>query len=167
MSAGTQISVEEYLRTSWPDGDREYVDGEIVERNVGEIEHADLQGRLYLYLMTHYRGIWAAPEVRVQVKADRFRIPDVVVVVGGRPKGRIITVPPLLAIEVLSPADSAGDIQERIDDYLDFGVGYVWVVNPRTRRGYVYTRDGASPGTGVLRIADPLIEVPLAELFEK
>ena len=37
--ATTLVSVEEYLRTSYPDGDCEYVDGEIVERNVGEIDH--------------------------------------------------------------------------------------------------------------------------------
>ena len=47
----TLVSVEEYLGTSYPDGDREYVDGEIVERNLGEIDHADLQSRIVVYLL--------------------------------------------------------------------------------------------------------------------
>jgi Uma2 family endonuclease len=59
------------------------------------------------------------------------------------------------------------DMQERIDDYLNFGVSYVWVVNPRNRRGYVYTREGMKEATdGVLRTAGPEIEVSLARLFE-
>src|SRR5271166_821602 len=35
------VSVDRYLCTSYPDGDREYVDGEIVERNGGEIDLGD------------------------------------------------------------------------------------------------------------------------------
>ena len=43
MDVTTLVSVEEYLRTSYPDADREYIDGRIVERNVGEVDHSDLQ----------------------------------------------------------------------------------------------------------------------------
>jgi hypothetical protein len=39
-------SVEEYLNTSYPDGDREYVDGHIVERNLGEKPHSKVQGEV-------------------------------------------------------------------------------------------------------------------------
>jgi Uma2 family endonuclease len=60
------------------------------------------------------------------------------------------------------------DMQDRIDDYLNFGASYVWVVNPRNRRGYVYTREGMKESTdGVLRTAGPVIEVSLAPLFEE
>jgi len=54
--AALLVSVEEYLNTSYPDGDREYVDGQIVERNVGEIDHAGLQTRIMIYPATHYPG---------------------------------------------------------------------------------------------------------------
>jgi Uma2 family endonuclease len=33
-------------------------------------------------------------------------------------------------------------MQERIDDYLSFGVRYVWLIKPRTRQAYVYTSAG-------------------------
>ena len=57
------------------------------------------------------------------------------------------------------------DMQERIDDYLSFGVENVWVVHPRTRRGFLYTAEGIREAKdGVLRSANPDIEVPLAEL---
>jgi len=34
-------------------------------------------------------------------------------------------------------------IQQRIDDYLNFGVAYVWVINPRSRRAWAYSKDGS------------------------
>ncbi|MGC9946260.1 MAG: Uma2 family endonuclease [Bryobacteraceae bacterium] len=164
--ATTLVAVEEYLSTSYADGDREYVDGQVVERNVGEIEHASLQSRIYLYLAVHYPEFWSAVEVRVQVKAERFRVPDVTLVAGPQPAGRIVVEPPHLSVEVLSPDDRAGDVQEKIDDYLAFGIPYVWVVNPRTRRGYIHTVEASREAKdGVLRTADPRIELPLDELF--
>ena len=160
------LSVEDYLNTSFEDGDREYVDGRIVERNGGEIEHSDLQGAIVTYLRTHYRGFWVGPEVRVQVKPTRFRVPDISIVAGGKPKGRIVVTPPLAVIEILSREDRAEDLQEKIDDYLAFGVKYVWVVNPRTRRGYVYTSGSAREAKdGVLRTEGSEIEIPLSEMF--
>ena len=168
MATATLVSVEEYLRTSYPDGDREYVDGEIVERNVGEIDHASLQTRIVFYLLSHYPQFWAAVAVRVQVKSSRFRVPDVTLVAGPRPAGKIVTAPPHLVVEVLSPDDRAGAVQEKIDDYLAFGIPYVWVVNPRTGRGYVHTTEAAREAKdGILRTADPATELPLYELLGK
>jgi Uma2 family endonuclease len=166
--ATTLVSVEEYLRTSYPDGDCEYVDGEIVERNVGEIDHGSLQTRIAFYLLAHYPQFWAAVEIRLQVKSTRFRVPDVTLVAGPRPAGRIITTPPYLVVEVLSPEDRAGAVQEKIDDYLAFGIPYVWVVNPCTGRGYVHTAEAAREARdGILRTGDPAIELPLHELIGK
>jgi len=162
MGASTLISVEEYLRTSFSDGDREYVDGRVEERNVGEIDHGDAQGKIYLFICNHYKNVWAGVEIRVQVRPTRFRVPDVTVVAGSKPKGRIITAPPHLVIEVLSPDDRADELQEKIDDYLAFGIPFIWVVNPRTGRGYVYASAGMQEAKdGVLRAANPDIEVPL------
>jgi Uma2 family endonuclease len=164
--ASTLVSVEEYLRTSYAVGDCEYVDGEIVERNVGEIDHGDLQSRILVYLATHYPKFWAAAAVRTQVKSKRIRVPDVVLVAGPRPAGKIIKAPPHLAVEVLSPDDRAAAMQEKIDDYLAFGIPYVWVVNPGTRRGYIYTVEGAREAKdSILRTAGPAIELPLGGLF--
>jgi Uma2 family endonuclease len=136
-----------------------------VERNLGEIDHGDLQPAIVAYLRSKYTGMWSAVEVRVQVRATRFRVPDVVIVQGPRPRGRIITTVPHLVIEVLSPDDRAGDVQEKIDDYLAFGVPCIWVIDPRTRRGYMYTSEGMREAKdGLMRTQE--IVVPLAELFD-
>jgi len=165
MDVSTLVSVEEYLRTSYSDGDREYIEGKVVERNMGTTDHAHWQSRILFYLMSNYRAIWSAVEVRVQVKTTRFRVPDVACVLGSQPQSSVLTDPPVLVIEVLSPDDRAEDVQDKVDDYLSFGIPCVWVVNPRTRRGFMYTTDGMREAKdGVLRTADPEIALPLAEI---
>ena len=165
MPAKTAVSVDEYLQTSYrPDCD--YLEGELLERNVGEWDHARLQMLLSHYLCSREKqwGILVVPEQRVQVKARRFRVPDITVLLDP-PAGPIITEPPFLCVEILSPRDSMQQMEQRIDDYLAFGVRYVWVVDPRTRRAFVHTAEGAREAKdGVLRTESPEIRVPLADL---
>jgi len=167
MGTATSISVDEYLSTSYEDGDREYVDGEILERNLGEFDHSDLQTAAAAYFRTRYKGtVWAGVELRVEVRKARFRVPDVTVILGARPAGRVATEPPFIVIEVLSPEDRASRVQERISDYLDFGIANVWVIDPMTRTAVAYTSTGVvTVAEGSLRTSSPEIELPLSELF--
>jgi len=167
MPTGTLVSVQEYLSTSY-DPDRDYVDGEVLERHVGEQDHSRLQGVLYAYLFNREKqwGIYVFPEQRVQVSRTRFRIPDICAIAGSRPVEQIFTHPPFVCIEILSPEDTMTRMQERIDDYLKFGVQHVWVLDPRTKRAWDYTTAGMREARdGVLRTADPETAAPLAEIF--
>ena len=110
-------------------------------------------------------GIIVLPEQRVQVKTARFRVPDITVIAGPLPATPILLQPPFLCIEILSRGDSMYDVQERIDDYLAFGVQNVWVINPRTRRAFEYTSDSIREvKDGVLRTQNPDIELPLSAM---
>ena len=161
-----KVPLDEYLETAYrPDCD--YLDGDLLERNVGEWDHSRLQTLLSRYLSNRERQweIIVVTEQRVQVKPTRFRVPDILVLTGSRPQGGIVDTPPFLCIEILSPSDRMAEMQERIDDYLTFGVKYVWVANPAARRAFIY-----APGSiqevkdSVLRTSDPDIVVPLSEL---
>jgi Uma2 family endonuclease len=167
MKAPVLVPVEEYLSTSYrPDCD--YVDGEVLERNTGERDHSELQREFIVYLGTRAKlwGIHVFPEQRVQVAATRFRIPDVCVIVGKEPQEQIFREPPFICIEILSRDDRRMRIEDRIADYLKFGVPYVWVINPVSRRVWTYSTEGIKEVTdGVLRTENPSIEVPLAEIF--
>lgn len=167
MSTTALVSVEEYLRTTYhPDCD--YVDGEVIERNLGEQEHSDLQSELVTYFRNRRRALktQAFVEQRVQVSKTRYRVPDVCVYVGEKPRDRIFLTPPFICIEVLSPEDRLARIQQRVDDYLKFGVSYVWVIDPVTRRVWAYTTDGSREiKATVLRTENPPLIVDLAEIF--
>ena len=46
--------------------------------------------------------------------------------------------PPRLAVEVLSPTDSVGDMNERIQDQLNLGTPLVWLFDSESRKVTVY-----------------------------
>jgi Uma2 family endonuclease len=111
------ISVEEYLHTSYhPDCD--YVDGEVLVRNLGEYDHARLQSVIAVHFENNYwsKGFIAVVEQRVQVAPTRFRVPDVCVTFAEKPMEQIFRKPPLLVIEILSPEDRVSTSQDKIDD---------------------------------------------------
>jgi Uma2 family endonuclease len=167
MKATMLVPVEEYLRTTYRP-DRDYVDGEVLERNLGERDHSKLQREFILYLGTRAKqlGIHVFPEQRVQVSTQRFRIPDICVVLGQEPEDQIFHEPPFICIEILSKDDTVRSIQKRIDDYLKFGVPNVWVIDPADRRAWTYSLDGnREVRDGVLRTENPSIEVSLTEVF--
>jgi Uma2 family endonuclease len=166
MAAGTLISVAEYLSTSYRP-DRDYVDGVLLERNMGEKDHSRVQGLLVGFLISRRRewNIHVFPEQRVQIKPNRFRVPDVCVVAGVEPDEQIFTTPPLVCIEILSKDDRWSQMQEKIDDYLSFGVRHVWVIDPRSRKAYEFTAAGMHE-VRELHAQNPEIVVPLQALFE-
>jgi Uma2 family endonuclease len=133
-------TVREYLRTSWSP-DREFVDGRIEERNLGEKEHSILQRFLTILFGTRRDewGVEVFPELRTQTKARNFRVPDVLVVRAGEKFDRYITQPPLIAIEILSPEDTLRAMQEKAAEYRLFGVENIWIIDPEPRIAYRYT----------------------------
>ena len=161
------VSVREYLATSYrPDCD--YVDGRIEERNVGEYDHGFLQTLLAHLFMNHREewGVRPLTDVRMQVSSRHFRVPDLVVLRQGVPKEPVLTHPPLLVIEILSPEDRLGRFQDRIDDYLGFGIENIWIIDPERRTAHRATRTGLHiVETAELTVPETPIRVVLSELF--
>lgn len=161
------VSVREYLSTSYrPDCD--YVDGRIEERNVGEYDHGFLQ-TLLAVLFTNNRDTWnvrAVTDVRTQVNRTRYRVPDLSVLRSDAPKEQIITHPPLIVIEILSPEDRLSRFQDRIDDYLAFGIEHIWIIDPGRRSAWTVTKAGLQiVQNGELTVPETPIRVVLGELF--
>jgi Uma2 family endonuclease len=72
-----------------------------------------------------------------------YRIADVAVFVGSFPAGKEYpTDPPVLAAEVVSEDDRHVEIQEKLAEYHAWGVRHVWLVDPWTRKLFVYDSGG-------------------------
>jgi Uma2 family endonuclease len=166
MAAGTLVSVEEYLRTSYrPDCD--YVDGEVLGRNLGERKHSRAQREILYFLRDRYSHLRERiyPEQRVQISATRFRIPDICVTAEGAPDEEIITFPPALCIEILSPEDTLSKTVERVKDFFHLGVPTCWIIDPVSCIGWAAIPGRLEEATdGILRADD--IEMPLADVLE-
>lgn len=165
--ATTVVPLSEYLETTYRP-DRDWIDGEVRERNMGEQPHAAVQGFLtYLFRSNAERwGVRAFPEQRVQTSQEHYRIADLCVVRRGIGEEPIVRTPPLLCVEILSRDDSMSDMRERADDYLLMGVGAVWIIDPRRRRAYFSTSEGLTmPAGEVLVVEGTKIEVPVSAIF--
>jgi Uma2 family endonuclease len=168
MSVSYAVSLEEYLHTTYrPDCD--WIDGELRERNLGQFDHAWLQTALVVMLALRSRdwGVIALVEQRLRVTPTRYRIPDVVVLPANYDRSQIVTVPPLLCIEILSPDDRLSEVMERSEDYLAMGTPEVWIFDPAKKTAYVKSSNGLheSAPNAVLRCG--AIEISLPELFKE
>src|SRR5438046_7420725 len=120
MASGTMVTLTEYLNTSY-EPECEYLDGELVELNVGKKRHARLQTALgaYFYNRRQAWGIDVLTEQRVRVRERRYRVPDLCVTLGRDESEEILTSPPLIWIEILSPEDRPILVKTKVRDVLD------------------------------------------------
>ena len=167
MATTTQptVSVEQYQATTYhPDCD--YVDGVLEERNLGEPEHAEVQGALVEWFRNHGRewNIRALPEARIQITSTRFRVADVGVYRRDTPVKQLRGERPLAVIEVVSPEDRISRYEQRIDDYRKIGISCIWVVDPQTRRGYDCS-SGSFIETNSFAVESSSIRVDLSTIF--
>lgn len=149
------ITVEEYLQTVYRP-DRDYVDGEVCERNMGEKPHAHLQFSIGFLLRPFAKELHALvlTEQRFQINSSRFRIPDVMLSPINPAEPIIVRSAPLLCVEILSSEDRWRRIEERILDYAAAGVRTSWVIDPWRRTAHI------ADGTGQLREERETLTVP-------
>ena len=175
------MTLEEYARLDEPDERyvSELVRGVVVhEPRPGDV-HGSVQARLTAALVA-----WAKTAgARVTVESGyilsddppTLRGPDVAVVLvprrTEREPGNWVRGAPDVAIEVLSPSDTASTMQEKVLDYLNAGSKLVWLIDPRARTATVVRPDGSARllrDREVLEGEDVLrgFSVALAEIFE-
>ncbi len=168
MPVGAGVSVEEYLHTAY-EPDCEYIDGELVERHVGEYPHSRLQGFLYAYFLRRWRkwGITPVLAQRIRIRQGKYLIPDLCIIRGPEPTDRVLTQPPWIWIEILSSGDRPIRVQRKVQAVLEFGAEYVWVIDPETLESIVYTAHSQRELLDkTFRIEGTDIVVPLDALLE-
>jgi hypothetical protein len=110
---GVMVPLEVYLKTSYrPDGD--WIDGEVRERNIGEGPHAAVQKFFINFLSAREEGwhITALPEQRIQTSARNCSVPDVCAIRDDVPFEQVLTIPPVLGVEVMSYGDPMSEVLE-------------------------------------------------------
>ena len=165
MATATQITLEHYLQTHF-EPDAEYVGGEVQERNMGEYEHNTVQRAILLWFHLHDKAwqIRTIQEQRTRLTSGNVRIPDVSVWKRDVPVQPVFDQPQLIAVEVLSPEDRHSRVQEKIEDYRNFQVPNIWVVDPTKRLGWDCS-DGNWTRKERFEVANSPIYLDLHDLF--
>jgi Uma2 family endonuclease len=166
MSTKTLMSVQEYLHTTFDGADREYLDGEVVERNIGNKSHGRIQLVLASLLRQHESGtgLYVIVEVRHKITETRYRIPDVAAF-EGEPEGEVPSSAPFVAIEVFSPDDRIGYVIPKLEEYRAWGVKHIWAVDPEDRKLFLYGDDGLHE-VAALTLPEFGITLTKKEIFE-
>lgn len=166
MGTKAALPVAEYLRTSYPDLDKEYRDGELVERSLPDYLHSRTQGLLIILLgaLRTMFPVFVCPELRLQVRPGLYRIPDVSVFYPNEPHERVPATPPFVAIEILSPDDRMSDVRNKLAEYREWGVTHVWLVDPHSKR--MYTCDTELVEVSKLQINELGLELKPVDIFE-
>lgn len=147
------MTAEEFWKLPERETKLELVRGRVIET----MPPGGLHGRIASKLLTRLEN-WASLNgtgetgmesgFSLALEPDTTRSPDAFFVradrvqeAGGTPEA-YWKIPPDLAVEVISPSESAEDIQAKVRDYLLAGTPLVWVVYPRTREIVEHTPDG-------------------------
>jgi len=158
------VSVEEYLRTSY-DPDMEFVDGALVERNVGDWLHSLVQSNVLAAIRRKYPHLKVVVELRSKTATTRYRIPDVSVLLAP-PQTDYLLDAAFVAVEVLSKRDVMSVVIEKLKEYHAKGVPNIWLIDPRTRMMWVYRPPALVEIEGeMITSADGSIELSRAEIF--
>ena len=165
MGTKAALPVAEYLRTAFPDLDKEYRDGVLVERSLPDYLHSRTQGLLIMLLgaLRTMFPVFVCPELRVQIRPGLIRIPDVSVYYPNEPQERVPATPPFVAIEILSLDDRMADVREKLAEYRAWGVAHVWLVDPHSKR--MYTCDAELVEVSMLQINELGLELKPADIF--
>lgn len=158
----------------------ELVDGVLVEKAMGRRESLIGSWLIFLlqsYLQQHPLGEITGADGPYQLREDQVRYPDVAFLAWDRVPADADPATPMpgwvpnLAVEVLSPSNSQGEMQRKLEDYFAAGVELVWYLDPDRRVVDVFTavdrrqtldEDDTLTGGTVL----PGFEVSVRNLFQ-
>lgn len=142
------LSIEEFARLRESEEHRsELVRGVLVREPRPGAYHgrtqARLAERLNAYVERHDLGsVFTDVGVEIPGQPRTVRGPDIAFYAADRvpdplPEGFLKTAPDL-AIEIVSPSNTASEMLEKVKEYLEAGSSLVWVVDPGSRRTTVY-----------------------------
>lgn len=175
MATGNLVSLKEFAHLPDEPGKQELSNGELVIVPPPKFINQKLYRRLYNALHDCLAASGAGEvwyKTGFQLGPYTVRQPDVAVVLGHRqtPGDEWLQGSPDIVIEVLSPANSAEEVELKISQYLASGAKSVWIVAPKARHVRLYRADGTHTllretqsltGESIM----PGFVLPLTELF--
>lgn len=146
------MTPEEFLAYPLPDGKGELVRGELRVTLPAMGPHGraatNIVARLLVHVEAHGLGwVFADGVGYLLLELPRtVRCPDASFVRANRVPAEgigpgFLRLAPDLAVEVLSPSESASELEEKLDDYRACGTSLIWVVDPVRRTVMIVASD--------------------------
>jgi Uma2 family endonuclease len=178
MSTATLLTVEQFEQLPPEDGVQyELKDGELVKMASAKFGHEQTKSAILScmvpYVVQHRAGRVYA-ETAFELSPSRVCTPDVAFLsnesAGKGDPEHIYRGAPDLAVEVVSESESAQELREKIQDYLDAGSQAVWAIYPKLRVIAIYDHSGVREfrGDQVLEASEvlPGFQARVSQFFE-
>jgi Uma2 family endonuclease len=174
VSSTSLFTAEQLLRLPSGMGQRfELVAGELRVMSPAGWRHGAIIGNLHTILGSYIRqkglGKVFGAETGFQLKSDpdTVRAPDFAFISKRNipkklPKDSYWPGAPDLAVEVLSPSDRTGEVDEKITEWLTAGVEAVWIVDPTLQ---IVTIHQAGKSAQIRSVGDDLEGAPVVPGF--
>jgi Uma2 family endonuclease len=153
VSSSQLMTAQELFELHLPNKQTELVGGRLVVREPPGLRHGyvafAIAARIGEFVRQHDLGIVVAAETgfRLFSNPDTVRAADAAFIRRDRVPNPLPVaygeLAPDLVLEVLSPGDRAGEVLQKVGDWLSAGTQIVWVVDPARRRARVYRADGS------------------------
>ena len=164
MATKAALSEEEFLRTSFPDLEPEYRDGEVEERGMPTWLHSQAQGNFALFFgRRKSHGIFGGLALRLRLRPGRYVTADVCAFWPDPPTTPLPEKIPLIVVEILSPDERMSKVLGKLQEYVDFGVKHVWLADPEARTFYLF--DHALREVPSYQIPELKLEITPADIF--
>ena len=171
MGTTTLLSFDEFERLPDEPGKDELLNGEWFHLPPAFINHMDIVHRVFAFLTSIAKRFddrlgRVYMETGYKIGNSNWVVPDVSTTHRDQPREKYLQGAPALAIEVISEANTARQIDRKRKLYLQNGSIEVWVFYPDTESVWLYRADHAQEFTGELR-SDllPGLRIDLAALF--
>jgi Uma2 family endonuclease len=180
LPSGVPLTTSVDLERLLEQVDYELYDGKLRTRPMGAKSSwigARIHGFLFSFLVDHPLGhLFISDCGYTCFPKNNLRKPDVSFIRFGRLEGEEIpsgwlTIPPDLAVEVLSPGDVADEMDKKVKEYLKAGTRLVWEVHPASKTIIVHRANGTIAALNETDSLDgedvvPGFSLPLAKVFE-
>ena len=177
MSTATLMTVEQFAHMKTADTeDYELVAGELIPLSSGTPQHGQIRDLITFFMVGYFKQHpigKSIAEIDCQLNETTVRRADLSIFLGERARqidGKKIPIPfpPDIAIEVLSPSETAIGVNSKVHAYLSAGCKEVWLVDADNCDVFVHTVEGVRLFQARRQLESPLLpgfSVPVAELL--
>jgi len=172
------MTVEEFWK-QYAGQPYELVNGEVVETVPTGYEHGSVQWRvasaLGQFVVANKLGDVVGGETGLWLSPNTMRAADVAFIGNEKlatitERAKYLPFVPDLAVEIVSPNDTADEVERKVRMYLNAGTKLVWAVYPELRQVIVHHPDGTSKlvdENGLLDGGDvlPGLNLPVKEIL--
>ena len=179
MTATTLTTFEEFERLDFGADDVQLLKGVVIRMPPPADEHMEICERLFEHVKEAVERVREAnPSLNLgRVHMERgYKLntdppswlrPDVSITHPNQPKAKFLVGAPLMVFNIVSPSQSASDLEEEVSEYLANGAAEVWLFYPKNRHAWVYEPSGAArlEAEAVRSSLLPDIETPFSAIL--